>query len=53
MPCTAGIMVLADPIIQLLFPGSSPLAGHLLQAGGIRCYFYSISTFVQCGITGN
>ena len=35
MPCTAGIMVLADPIIQLLFPGSSPLAGHLLQAGGI------------------
>ena len=39
MPCTAGIMVLADPIIQLLFPGSSPLAGHLLQAGGISVIF--------------
>ena len=52
MPCTAGIMVLADPIIQLLFPGSSPLAGHLLQAGGISVIFYSISTLSNAVLQG-
>lgn len=52
MPCTEGIMVLADPIIQLLFPGSSPLAGHLLQAGGISVIFYSISTLSNAVLQG-
>ena len=52
MPCTAGIMVLADPIIQLLFPGSGPLAGHLLQAGGISVIFYSISTLSNAILQG-
>ena len=52
MPCTASIMVLADPIIQLLFPGSSPLAGHLLQAGGISVIFYSISTLSNAVLQG-
>jgi stage V sporulation protein B len=52
MPCTAGIMVLADPIIQLLFPGSSALAGHLLQAGGISVIFYSISTLSNAVLQG-
>ena len=52
MPCTAGIMVLADPIIQLLFPGSGPLAGHLLQAGGISVIFYSISTLSNAVLQG-
>ena len=52
MPCTAGIMVLADPIIQLLFPGSSPVAGHLLQAGGISVIFYSISTLSNAVLQG-
>lgn len=52
MPCTAGIMVLADPIIQLLFPGSSSLAGHLLQAGGISVIFYSISTLSNAVLQG-
>ena len=52
MPCTAGIMVLADPIIQLLFPGSSSLAGHLVQAGGISVIFYSISTLSNAVLQG-
>ena len=52
MPCTAGLMVLADPIIQLLFPGSSALAGHLLQAGGISVIFYSISTLSNAVLQG-
>ena len=52
MPCTAGIMVLADPIIQLLFPGSGPLAGHLLQVGGISVIFYSISKLSNAILQG-
>lgn len=44
IPCTVGMMVLASPIMQLLFGDSSPLAAHLLQAGGISIIFYSIST---------
>lgn len=44
MPSTAGIIVLADPIVKLLFPAAGDLAGHLLQAGGISIIFYSIST---------
>lgn len=52
MPCTAGIMVLADPIIQLLFPGAGALAGHLLQAGGISIIFYSISTLSNSVLQG-
>ena len=35
------------------FRGSSPLAGHLLQAGGISVNFLFHFYLVQCGITGN
>ena len=52
IPCSAGIIVLADPIIQLLFPGSSPLAGHLLQAGTVSVIFYSISTLSNAVLQG-
>lgn len=52
MPCTAGLIALADPIIQLLFPGSGPLAGHLIQAGSISVIFYSISTLSNAVLQG-
>lgn len=52
MPCTVGMIVLANPIIQLLFPGTSELAGHMLQAGAISIIFYSISTLSNAVLQG-
>ena len=44
-PCTAGLMVLASPIQQLLFNDATPLAANLMIYGSICVIFYSISTF--------
>ena len=52
MPCTAGLIALANPIIQLLFPGSTPLGGYLLQVGGISVIFHSISTLSNAVLQG-
>ncbi len=52
MPCTVGMIVLAQPIIHLLFPGASDLAGKLIQAGGISIIFYSISTLSNAVLQG-
>ena len=52
MPCTVGMIVLAHPIIRLLFPGASDLAGTLIQAGGISIIFYSISTLSNAVLQG-
>lgn len=43
-PCTAGLIVLASPIQQLLFSDATKLAAGLLIAGSISVIFYSIST---------
>lgn len=43
-PCTAGFLVLASPILQLLFHENGALAAHLLQIGSVSIIFYSIST---------
>lgn len=43
-PCAIGMSVLAGPIIELLFPGSSPLAAKLLQVGSVAIIFYALST---------
>lgn len=44
IPCAVGMMVLADPIMQLIFPGSSSMAGGILEAGGILIVFLAYST---------
>jgi stage V sporulation protein B len=44
IPCAVGLTVLANPIIQLLFPGSSATASHLLMAGAITVAFSGLST---------
>ncbi|BBF42282.1 stage V sporulation protein B [Lachnospiraceae bacterium KM106-2] len=43
-PCAIGMSVLASPIIQLVFPGSKPLASNLLIYGSIAVVFYALST---------
>ena len=52
MPCTAGLIVLAQPVMNLLFPGVSELAGNLMIAGGISILFYSISTLSNAVLQG-
>lgn len=44
IPCAVGMAVLADPIMQMLFPGTSELAGYLIRIGAISIVFYSLST---------
>jgi stage V sporulation protein B len=44
IPCAVGLTALANPIIQLLFPGSSATASHLLMAGAITVAFSGLST---------
>lgn len=43
-PCTAGLIVLASPIQQLLFHDATEMSARLLQVGAICVIFYAIST---------
>ncbi|MCR4841749.1 MAG: polysaccharide biosynthesis protein [Eubacterium sp.] len=51
-PCTAGLFVLAGPILTLLFGDSSSTAAHMLMAGAISVVFYSISTLSNAALQG-
>ena len=44
LPCCAGLMVIARPIMQLVFADSSQLASSLLVLGAPTIAFYSLST---------
>ncbi len=52
MPCTVGMMVLAKPIMYLLFPSSNEIAWRLLMAGSVTIIFYSISTLSNAVLQG-
>ncbi len=52
IPCTIGLMVLAGPIIQLLFPGDDGLASELLILGGLAVAFFSLSTVTNAILQG-
>ncbi len=43
-PCMVGFIVLASPILQLLFHETGAMPAHLLQIGAVSIVFYSIST---------
>lgn len=43
-PSAVGMTVLAEPMIQMLFPGSGPLAGNLLRMGSVAIIFFVLST---------
>ena len=43
-PCCVGMMVLASPIMQLLFSDSEKSSGLMLMIGGCSIIFYSLST---------
>lgn len=44
LPCTVGLIVLASPILQLLFQDNSDLAAQILQVGAVATLFFSLST---------
>lgn len=52
IPCAVGMGALAAPIMQLLFPGSTPLAGKLMQLGAPAVVFYSLSTVTNSVLQG-
>lgn len=43
-PCTVGLMVLAQPIMLMLFHDSDPISGQMMFYGGVSVLFYSLST---------
>lgn len=51
-PSAVGMTVLAAPLVQLLFPGSSPLAARLLQMGSIAIVFFALSTVSNAILQG-
>lgn len=47
IPATIGMSVLANPIMQLLFHGTTKSAANALTAGSISILFYSLSTITN------
>ena len=43
-PCATGLLVLAEPIVSLLFSGEVKLAAALIRAGALTVMTYSVST---------
>ena len=52
IPAAVGMCVLADPIMHLLFPTTTAMAGRLLMAGAISVIFYSLSTITNGVLQG-
>ncbi len=52
IPAAVGIAVLAEPIMDLLFPGSLPIAHQLLSLGAVTIILYSISTVTNGVLQG-
>ena len=44
IPCAVGLSVLGQPIIEMLWPDSDPLAAKLLLVGTLSVVFYALST---------
>lgn len=43
-PCTVGLIVLAKPIMMMLFSDPDPVSERMMQVGGISVLFFSLST---------
>ncbi|MGN0394188.1 MAG: polysaccharide biosynthesis C-terminal domain-containing protein, partial [Coprococcus sp.] len=52
IPCAVGMGVLAEPIMNLLFPGADPAAAKSLTLGCIAIVFYSLSTVTTSVLQG-
>ena len=53
IPCAAGFIVLAKPLLDLLFfTENNTLGGVLLQMGAISVVFYNLSTVTNAVLQG-
>lgn len=52
VPATIGMASLANPIMQLLFSGTTKTAGYALMAGSISIVFYALSTITNGVLQG-
>lgn len=53
IPCAAGFITLAKPILDLLyFTQDNTIAAHLLQIGGISVVFFCLSTVTNAALQG-
>lgn len=52
IPAAVGMGVLAQPIMELLFPGSSDVAHRLLSVGVVTVVFYGVSTVTNGVLQG-
>lgn len=47
IPCSVGIFVLANPIIQMLFPSTGEMTGKITMLGAFAVIFYALSTITS------
>ncbi|SHJ90753.1 putative polysaccharide biosynthesis protein [Hespellia stercorisuis] len=52
IPCCAGFIVLASPLMQLLFGDSRPLPALMLAVGAVTVVLYSLSTVTNAILQG-
>ena len=50
VPAVVGLIVLAEPIMQLLFKGTSKAASDALVLGSISVLFFSVATILNSGL---
>lgn len=51
IPCAVGLMMLGQPIVQMLFPSSDyVLGGKMLLAGGVAVVFYALNNVTSSAL---
>ncbi len=52
MPCAAGLIALAGPILQLLFGDTNQISANMLHIGGVCVVFFALSTVTNGVLQG-
>lgn len=52
IPCFVGFLVMAEPILDLLYNGNIDIPAHMLQLGAITVVFYCMSTVTNAILQG-
>lgn len=52
IPCCVGFLVMADPILDLLYSGNIEIPARMLQLGSITVVFYCLSTVTNAILQG-
>ncbi len=52
IPCATGFLVLAEPILDLLYNGNTEIPARMLQFGAVTVIFYCLSTVTNAILQG-